>query len=336
MQSIDNVLWVNSNMGSLEHWHKVESFHKLEEFGKLKLSNFPKPFNQPDIVIFEGFYDDINEVILGRELYKKSIPYIIVPRSALTYQAFHNHAWLKKKIAHILFYDRFIKNSSKIQYLTLQEKLDSEKKIRKESFVLPNGFATPRVTKTLFNKNCIKAVFIGRLAIYQKGIDVLLSALGRIRNNLLNASFTLDLYGPLHQETTKIQDLISSLGLNEIVFLKGEVRGDDKERVILDSDIFVLTSRFEGHPMGLVEALAYGLPCVVTPGSNMLKEIMNADAGWCSDFNEEDLSRTFMKVISQKDQFAIKGINARNLSKEYDWHEIALKLHKELEDIIKE
>ena len=66
---------------------------------------------------------------------------------------------------------------------------------------------------------------------------------------------------------------IEESGLEKIVLIKDEVYGEDKEKVILESDFFILTSRFEGHPMALIEALSYGLPCLVTKGSNMSKEI---------------------------------------------------------------
>ena len=331
----DNVMWINSNKDTLEHWHDVPCFHKVEEYGGLTLENFPEPFNHPDVVIFEGFYNDIKEVFLANQLKKRRIPYVIVPRSALTYQAYHNHAWLKKKIAHLIFYNRFIKNSLSIQYLTEQEKIDSEKVFHHSSFIIPNGFSTPKIFKTDFNKDSIKAIFIGRLTTYQKGIDVLIPALGRIKSELKEANFSLDIYGPFHQETENIRDLIHSLSLDDIVLLKGEIRGKEKETVINNADLFVLTSRFEGHPMGLIEALAYGLPCIVTPGTNMLAEVKKYDAGWTTELDEESVSRAFLEIINHKSEFLNKSVNARELASLYNWDRIALKMHETLNSLLK-
>lgn len=324
----DNVLWINSNENTLSHWHNVPCFHKLDEFGKLSLNNFPKPFQRPDIVVFEGFYDDIHEVFFSMQLKRNNIPYIIVPRSALTIQAYNNHAWLKKRIAHFFLYNRFIKNSTAIQYLTKQEQKDSEKTFNHRSFVLPNGFETPDCSKTSFSKNAIRAIFIGRLSTYQKGLDILIPALGIIAKKLELANFSLDIYGPFHQETEDIKRMILDNKLQNIIKLKGEIQGNDKKKALLESDLFVLTSRFEGHPMGLIEALAYGLPCFITPGTNMKAEVDEYNAGWTTELSEKAISDTILEVIQQRDLLEEKSKKAKELAANYNWNKIAAKFHE--------
>ena len=38
-------------------------------------------------------------------------------------------------------------------------------------------------------------------------------------------------------------------------------------------DLFIHTFRFEGHPIAVLEALSYGIPCLLTPGTNMAGEV---------------------------------------------------------------
>lgn len=331
---IDNVLWINTNEGYLSHWIKVKSFHRLNEYGKLRLESFPKPFDYPDVVIFEGFYNNINEVFFANELYKKAIPYVIVPRSALTFQAYNNHAWLKKRIAHFLFYNKFIFRSAAIQYLTKQEQMDSYKVFPHKSFVVPNGFNSPIKSKNTFHTGSIKAIFIGRIVPHQKALDILIPAIGRVKNMAREVNFTLDVYGPVHKETREIQKLIDKYEIGDIIHLKGEIKGDAKETVILDADLFVLTSRFEGHPMGLIEALAYGLPCIVTPGSNMKDEVEFYDAGWTTELSVEGISNKFIEIFGNRNLFLLKSGNAKKLADHYNWNKLAKNLHIELEKII--
>lgn len=330
----DNVLWVNSCEGALPHWKNVPCFHELREYGRLKLKNMPSPFDNPDVVVFEGFYNDINEVFLGLELSRRKIPYIIVPRSALTYQAYNNHAWLKKRIAHKLFYDRFISNAWAIQYLTNQEKCDSEILFNKKSFVIPNGFTTPNCVKNHFSSQGLNAVYIGRLDINQKGLDVLIGAIKLIKNELLEKEFKLTIYGPQNADYFKLNAIIYNSCLNSIVKLGGETVGKGKEDVLLNSDLFVLTSRFEGHPMGLIEALAYGVPSLVTQGANMLTEIVDSNAGWGTKLDENAIANTLLEIISHRDILEIKSENAISLASNYRWEVLAESLHNELMSII--
>lgn len=331
---IDNVLWINTCNGELEHWRNIKAYHNLNEFGALCLKSFPAPFNIPDMVVFEGFYNNINEVFLGKELRRKNIPYIIVPRSALTYQALHNHAKWKKWIAHKLFFNRFIKDSIAIQYLTQQEAYDSNKVFRHKHFIIPNGYHTPISYKQVFNKDSIKAIYVGRIDLHQKGLDVLMDSLSCINDEAIAANFTLDIYGPLNEETRLLEAKIRDLKLHEIVRLKGEVIGKAKEKIILNADLFVLTSRFEGHPMGLIEALAYGVPCLITPGTNMKEEVELYDAGWTCSLNKKDISIAFLDIFSNKQNIIQKGQKARELSLKYNWDRIAHEFHKKIQEIL--
>lgn len=332
---IDNVLWINMTDKLMSHWTDVSSYHNIKEFGgKLKLESLPIPFDRPDIVVFEGFYyfDDIK---FANELKKKIIPYIIVPRSSLTYLALQNHARLKKWLAHKLFFDKFVRNAAAIQYLTKKEACDSVKGFKTPYFIIPNGFDTPHNKKKSFHDKCIKAVFIGRLDIFQKGLDLLLDSVASAKNDLQQANFFLDIYGPRRYDYDKLKPMILKRGIESLVELHDEVGGETKTDVILESDLFIMLSQFEGHPMGLIEALAYGVPCLVTPGSNMYDEIQTADAGWVCEGNVESVVKIFRQIINEKELFDKKSANAVTLSKQYEWPVLAKMFHSEVLQLIK-
>ena len=52
--------------------------------------------------------------------------------------------------------------------------------------------------------------------------------------------------------------------------------------------------------MGLIEALSYGLPCLVTSGTNMADEIEKADAGWTADVSVEGIVRALKLLLEEK------------------------------------
>lgn len=332
---IDNVLWINLSNAYIEHWSHVKAYHNYREYGKrLQLKKLPYPFNKPDIVVFEGVYD-LKSPIFARELRKNRIPYIIVPRCALTYKGQNNNSKWKKRIANFFIFNRFIRKADSIQYLTASEKKSSSPDWNKHDFILPNGFTTPKRTKTEFISNGIKAIFIGRLDMYQKGLDVLLEAFNEVHSILRENNFTLCIYGPKTYQYKELQKYIDDKKMDDIVSLGGEIKGITKENVLLSSDLFILTSRFEGHPMALIEALAYGVPSLVSSGSNMMEEIMQSDSGWvCEELNSSNVASKLLDIIKEKDLFKIKSENAKRLSENYDWSVISNALHRELKKII--
>ena len=332
---IDNCLWVNVTDKCLDHWKKVECYHNVKDFAKkFELSSMPIPFNHPDLVVFEDFYE-IKPPLIARKLRRANIPYIIVPRGALTNKAQNNHSKWKKIIANALLFKSYAKKALAIQFLTKNEEQDSGKGWNKSSFILPNGFSTPNTVKHTFSSDGINATFIGRLDIFHKGIDILIQACAELSKELRNANFKMLIYGPKNRDYELIQTMITDNGLTDIISLKGETSGKAKEKVILESDLFVLTSRFEGHPMGLVEALAYGVPAIVTPGTNMSEEIAKADAGWvCDEASKEAIKIQLQNILKERSLFASKGANAAKLAKNYDWDVLAEKFHKEVGQIL--
>ena len=106
-----------------------------------------------------------------------------------------------------------------------------------------------------------RVVTIGRYA-YQKGYDLLLQAwaeLSRIRELENGEEWALDIYGQGDQ--TDYRQLMAELGIDKNrCHLNGPV--EDVVKAYQDSSIFVLSSRFEGFGMVLIEAMACGLPVV--------------------------------------------------------------------------
>src|SRR5690606_3541083 len=224
----------------------------------------------------------------------------------------------KKLIGNLLFFNRFIKKATAIQYLTQKEYLNSGNKWNNKYIIIPNGINKKDKVKEKFNTDIIKVIFIGRLHIYHKGLDLLVKACGKLRTELEKNNCKIFIYGPDREKSkSKLERLIKTYRLENILFIKEAIFDKEKEEKLLDSDFFILTSRFEGHPMGLIEALSYGLPCLVTSGTNMADEIEKADAGWTADVSVEGIVRA-LKLLLEEKNFTQKGANALKLSKEYN------------------
>lgn len=337
-ERIDDVLWINLTEACLPHWQEVKAYHNIKEYGlKFVLDILPDGFRRPDLVVFEGFYMP-EHTSIARRLRRECIPYVIVPRGSLTRRAQRGGCLkrLKKAVANLLMFKPYTRGALAIQYLTEAERSDSGVSWNIRSFVVPNGFTTPAEYKSSFSVNGLRAVFIGRLDMYHKGLDVLLDACAREHAFLREHGVTLSLYGPRRYDFERIGEYVRHHGIGDIVTMHDEIAGDEKRHVLLDSDLFVLTSRFEGHPMGLIEALAYGVPALVSPGSNMADEIAAADAGWVCDAEAGSVAAALRRIVREKETLPAKSAGARRLSLAYDWDSIARDFHEKTTALLRQ
>lgn len=114
---------------------------------------------------------------------------------------------------------------------------------------------------------------VGRL-VPQKGQDLFILAAARVLEQIPNAIFLIAGEGELLKE---LQDLIVKLNLSKHVHLLGN-RTDIPE-LLTQADIFVLTSRYEGLPMTLLEAMAAEIPVVSTEIPGVADVITQEETG---------------------------------------------------------
>lgn len=330
----DDVLWVNLAEPSMPHWIETGVFHTIKEFEGCKMQLLPNGFDNPDLVVFEGVYY-IKFVRLAKKLRSMNVPYIIVPRSMLTHDAIHNGKYLKKTVANFLFFNKFVRNALAIQYLTDKEYKDSGDKWNVNHIILPNGYDAPETLSRVESNEGVRCTFIGRMDIYQKGLDLLIAACNIRQEKLRKANFVLTLYGPdWNGSIDKLRKLIDTNGISDIVKLGGEIKGGAKADCLLSSDLFIMTSRFEGMPMGLIEALAYGVPALLTPGTNMCDQIKRYDAGWVCGEKVDNIADGLQKVIEQQSEIKDKGKHAREMAMRYRWDGLARQFHNEIEKLL--
>ena len=330
----DNVLWYNlvntpipEGKSNVEKWRQEKYYIDLTTVPSGRIKDLPHPFSNPDLIIVEQGYPFAREAI-RREIMKLNVPYIVVPRGELTASA-QSKKKIKKIIGNIVLgYYRFMGKAKAIHFLTEQEKRETSEKWNKNSIVIPNGTIVPSRIQRDYQKDQIKCVSIGRIEPYQKGIDLLIEACIEIKQQLIDNNVTITFYGSNQEgKLDELKKMITDNGMTAIISFHDGVFGQEKEDVLISADVFLMTSRFEGHPTGLLEALAYGLPCLVTTGSNMREEVEAADSGWGAINEVESIKNAMLKMISDIVLFPEKSDKAYRLALNYDWEHIAEKSH---------
>lgn len=160
----------------------------------------------------------------------------------------------------------------------------------KRCVVIPNAVSIHVTNAPPIKQKCF--VSTGRLEEV-KGFDMLLAAFTEVHKQF--PTWKLKILGDGNKRD-QLEAQIRSNGLQDSVILPGFVK--DVEAELLVSSIFVMSSRFEGFSLALVEAMACGLPCIsfALPPSI---EILRDDAGVLVPCNDTEALANAMIELAQ-------------------------------------
>ena len=177
--------------------------------------------------------------------------------------------------------------------------------------VIPNSlpFEEENIS-TCMNK---QAICVGRLN-EQKGLDFLIDAWELVTR--LHPDWTLNIYGA-GELKEELQQRIDSKHLQRNIIINAPTT-DIKEKY-LESSIYLMTSRFEGFPMVLLEAMECGLPCVAFDCPNGPAEIISHGRnGYITPYKDTNTFATHVcKLIENEKLRCTMGLQAKKDIKRY-------------------
>ncbi|MCL1468529.1 glycosyltransferase [Argonema galeatum] len=164
-------------------------------------------------------------------------------------------------------------------------------------------------------------LFLSRLH-YKKRPDLLVQALGKLAAK--QYKFNLVLAGSGETDYLNyLKNLVSSLELTAETTFPGFVEGQDKELLLQGADIFVLPSFSENFGIAVAEALAHGLPVIITPDIQIAPEIAAAKAGLVVKGEVEPLADAIAQLLTSPQQRQHLGENGKDLvQRRYSWSAI--------------
>ena len=123
-------------------------------------------------------------------------------------------------------------------------------------------------------------IMVARFAVPKKQI-VLLKTLQKLQSLKWNVRFVGE--GPLLK---KSMDYVKEHGLSERVEFLGN--RNDVSRLLLDSDLFILLSDWEGLPLSILEAMRSGLPIIASDVGGVNEVVLDSVNGYLIPKNAED------------------------------------------------
>ncbi|TWR30016.1 glycosyltransferase family 4 protein [Mucilaginibacter pallidiroseus] len=269
-----------------------------------------------------------NNIAIARYAKSLGIALCLTPQGA-----YHNYSFkrnfLKKAIFNFLYEEQFLKSIDYFFVHGQQEENFIKRYSSKPCYTLLNGAPAINISKPARKKYIkedgpLRMLFLGRLDPLHKGLDVLIKSLATFKNGEVK----LTIAGPQFNAKAQAQiiELIARLGLSDTVTICGPVyQQSEKEHLYASHHLFVHTSRWEGVPTGVLEALLYGMPVLVSKETNLADAVVAEKLGLAvQNLTPEEVSeqiRTFLDNPEELNTFAENAY--RKTPTIFNWASIA-------------
>jgi glycosyltransferase involved in cell wall biosynthesis len=185
--------------------------------------------------------------------------------------------------------------------------------------ILPNGIDLPPPGPSRDSARR-RVLFLGRIHPI-KGLDMLLPAWRAVQHRY--PDWDLHIVGAgSGDHSDSLRRMCSELHLERVEF-RGELHGNDKWRAYRDSELFVLPSRSENFGMSVAEALASGVPAIVSRAAPWAG-LRDNDAGWWVEVQIDALVAALEQAMSREPgELAAMGERGRQwMQRDFSWAKI--------------
>lgn len=286
-----------------------------------------------DLVHIHSLYM-FHDWVAGHYCQAAGIPYIIRPHGTLDPYLHRRHRW-RKMIMETMFQHRSLRRAAAIHYTSEEEMHLAERYVcGAPGVVVPHGLnledydklPPPGAFRVRYPEIGDKTLvlFFGRLN-FKKGLDILAKAFGELAR--ARDDIHLVIAGPDDGMKDKTVRWLREEGVLEKTTFTGMVLGDEKLALLGDADIFVLPSYSENFGISVVEAMACGLPVVISDKVNIWREVEAWGTGKVTTCDAEATARAMLELLADRNTARRMGSRGKALVKEqFAWPRIALML----------
>ncbi len=278
----------------------------------------------------------------ARASLKNNIPYIIAPRGMMVKDLVRAKSWIPKSLWLQLCGKKIFRKAAGLHFTTSIEQSEFERfgyKINGKKLIVPNGLDIPpnidpdKIEGILRKYGLCEpyVLSLGRIN-WKKGLDRAIEAWSKVSNaDLVIAGNDEEGLIP------KLQKQVQKLGLAQRVKFIGPVHGDDKLVLFSKASCFILPSHSENFGNVVIEAMATGIPVVVTPQVGLSTLIQESGAGLVVDGTAIELAKAVNTLLeSSSDSRKMGELGLEAVRKFYTWNIISEKMELEYRAILEE
>jgi glycosyltransferase involved in cell wall biosynthesis len=268
---------------------------------------------------------------------KAAVPYIIRPCGQLDPWSLRKNSFLKRTFL-ALAGQRILQHAAAIHATSEPEKASIEQLgINVPVVTIPLGIeALPESDsslKGLFRERHPELgdrkviLFLSRIDP-KKGLDLLLTALQKIEEK--RDDFVLVLVGSgAPSFEGQVRSSVIDLGLDGLVIFAGFLDGQMKQAALYDADLFVLPSYDENFGIAVVEAMAMGLPVLISDQVGIHRDVQEYEAGLVTRCNAGEIAEALSTLLDDESLRHRMGENGRRLVQEkFTWSQVGHELLK--------
>jgi len=256
--------------------------------------------------------------------FKHHVPYVVRPLGVLNRWGMENRRKRLKRLSFDLVERRILRNAAAIHYTSRQEQIEAEGAgVATPPYIIPLGIDISEFEclphPDLFFAEFPKAsgrkviLFLSRLDA-KKGLDMLLPAFAAVHRE--DPASLLVIAGTGDQAyVARLRELAEGLEISEHVIWAGFLSGQEKLAALAAASVFVLPSYSENFGIAAVEALAAGLPCVISDQVGIAPDVDEFEAGSVVPCRVPDLAGALQRMMSEPQLRSRTGANARRLAR---------------------
>jgi glycosyltransferase involved in cell wall biosynthesis len=261
---------------------------------------------------------------------RSELPYVLTPHGGYSPEVLHGRNRFLKTAWSWMHERKYVEGARLVQAVSPREldQLRGTFEIDTLMFA-PNAIELPVETVTPQRRTSMspkRIAFMGRLAIDHKGLDMLLQGYARYVSSRGGAGSELIVAGPdFRSGRARLEALAASLLPQGSVRFPGQLFGEDKDALLRSAYVFVHTSRWEGMPFAVLEALATGCPVLLTPATNLSDVVQEYGAGVVVEGTAEAVGKGIGRILeTPSDRYAAMCLAAQRLASErFTWPKVA-------------
>ncbi len=276
-----------------------------------------------DLVHIHALFS-FSSAVAGHSAYWAGVPYVVRPLGVLNRYGLENRRPLLKKLSMPLVENRLLRYSAAIHYTSEAEKREAGgingEIAEHRSVIIPLPVEQEKGNANEFRERFPK-VGDGRIVLFlsrldaKKGIELLLDAFAEASRRVNDVVLVIAGSGPAGY-VQALEERARQLQIADRIVWTGHLDGSLKAAALAATDVFVLPSHSENFGIAAAEALACGVPTIVSDQVAISEDVRANGAGIVVRADAHELAGAVQRVLNDPELAMRLSVNAKRLAAE--------------------